>query len=107
ELPNPEGKLRPGQFVRARVYGATRPAAVLVPQRAVQQGAKSHYVWVIGNDGKASQRVVEVGDWHGDDWFITDGLKRGERVVVEGAGRVTPAAPLKVGAPGAQIARAG
>jgi membrane fusion protein (multidrug efflux system) len=107
ELPNPEGTLRPGQFVRARVYGATRPAAVLVPQRAVQQGAKSHYVWVIGNDGKAKQRVVEVGDWHGDDWFIIDGLKRGERVVVEGAGRVTPTAPLKVGAGGAQIARAG
>jgi membrane fusion protein (multidrug efflux system) len=106
ELPNPEGTLRPGQFVRARVYGATRPAAVLVPQRAVQQGAKSHYVWVIGNDGKAKQRVVEVGDWHGDDWFIIDGLKRGERVVVEGAGRVTPTAPLKVGAGGAQIARA-
>jgi membrane fusion protein (multidrug efflux system) len=40
--------------------------------------------------------VVEVGDWIGDDWFISDGLKPGERVVVDGAGRVTPAAPLKV-----------
>jgi membrane fusion protein (multidrug efflux system) len=107
ELPNPEGALRPGQFVRARMYGAVRPAAVRVPQRAVQQGAKSHYVWVIGNDGKARQRVVEVGDWYGDEWFITDGLKRGERVVVDGAGRVTPAAPLKVSNAGAQIARAG
>jgi membrane fusion protein (multidrug efflux system) len=107
ELPNPEGALRPGQFVRARMYGAVRPAAVRVPQRAVQQGAKSHYVWVIGNDGKAKQRVVEVGDWYGDDWFITDGLKRGERVVVDGAGRVTPAAPLKVSNAAAQIARAG
>jgi membrane fusion protein (multidrug efflux system) len=107
ELPNPEGALRPGQFVRARMYGAVRPAAVRVPQRAVQQGAKSHYVWVVGNDGKAKQRVVEVGDWYGDDWFITDGLKRGERVVVDGAGRVTPAAPLKVSNAGAQIARAG
>jgi len=107
ELPNPKGVLRPGQFVRARMYGAVRPAAVRVPQVAVQQGARSHYVWVIGNDGKAQQRVVEVGDWYGNDWFITDGLKRGERVVVEGAGRVTPAAPLKIGAAGAQIARAG
>jgi membrane fusion protein (multidrug efflux system) len=71
---------------------------VRVPQRAVQQGAKSHYVWVIGNDGKARQRVVEVGDWYGDDWFISDGLRRGERVVVDGAGRVTPAAPLRVAA---------
>ncbi len=96
ELPNPKGQLRPGQFVRARVYGATRPGAMQLPQRAVQQGAKGHYVWVIGNDGKAKQRVVEVGDWIGDDWFISDGLKAGERVVVDGAGRVSPAAPLKV-----------
>jgi membrane fusion protein (multidrug efflux system) len=96
ELPNPEGKLRPGQFVRARVFGASRPAAMQLPQRAVQQGAKGHYVWVIGNDGKARQRVVEVGDWIGDDWFISDGLKPGERVVVDGAGRVTPTAPLRV-----------
>ncbi|MGZ5183028.1 MAG: efflux RND transporter periplasmic adaptor subunit [Ramlibacter sp.] len=96
ELPNPQGQLRPGQFVRAKVYGATRPQAVRVPQRAVQDGSKGHYVWVIGNDGKARQRVVEVGDWIGDDWFISDGLKAGERVVVDGAGRVTPTAPLRV-----------
>lgn len=106
ELPNPKGVLRPGQFVRARMYGAVRPAAVRLPQRAVQQGAKSHYVWVIGNDGKARQRVVEVGDWYGDEWFINDGLKRGERVVVEGAGRVTPSAPLKVSTGAPQVAHA-
>jgi membrane fusion protein (multidrug efflux system) len=96
ELPNPQGQLRPGQFVRARVFGASRPGAMQLPQRAVQQGAKGHYVWVIGNDGKAKQRVVEVGDWIGDDWFISDGLKPGERVVVDGAGRVSPTAPLRV-----------
>jgi membrane fusion protein (multidrug efflux system) len=62
----------------------------------VQDGSKGHYVWVIGNDGKARQRVVEVGDWIGDDWFISDGLKAGERVVVDGAGRVTATAPLRV-----------
>jgi membrane fusion protein (multidrug efflux system) len=109
ELPNPQGQLRPGQFVRARVFGATRPAAMQLPQRAVQQGAKGHYVWVIGNDGKARQRVVEVGDWIGDDWFISDGLKPGERVVVDGAGRVTPTAPLKVAqlAPQPALAQAG
>jgi membrane fusion protein (multidrug efflux system) len=67
-----------------------------LPQRAVQDGAKGHYVWVIGNDGKARQRAVEVGDWIGDDWFISNGLKAGERVVVDGAGRVSPNAPLRV-----------
>ena len=93
---NPKGTLRPGQFVRARVSGATRPGAVLVPQRAVLQGAKSHFVWVVDKESKAHQRVVEVGEWHGDDWFITDGLKAGERVVVDGAIRVVPDVPLKI-----------
>lgn len=93
---NPMGTLRPGQFVRARVSGATRPNAVLVPQRAVLQGAKSHYVWVVDNESKAHQRVVEVGEWHGDDWFIIDGLKAGDRVVVDGAIRVAPDTPLTI-----------
>jgi len=96
DFPNPAGALRPGQFVRAKVLGATRPGAILLPQRAVLQGAKGHYVWVIGSDGKPKQRVVEVGDWHGDDWFISDGLRLGERVVVDGAIRVAADAPLKV-----------
>jgi membrane fusion protein (multidrug efflux system) len=93
---NPEAVLRPGQFVRARVGGAIRPNAILVPQRAVLQGSKSHFVWVVDNESKGHQRVVEVGEWEGDDWFITDGLKPGERVVVDGAIRVTAGTPLKI-----------
>jgi membrane fusion protein (multidrug efflux system) len=96
---NPDGSLRPGQFVRARVSGAVRPNAILVPQRAVLQGAKSHFVWVVDNDSKAHQRVVEVGEWHGDDWFITAGLQPGERVVVDGAIRVVADTPLKITGP--------
>ncbi|MEM5310496.1 efflux RND transporter periplasmic adaptor subunit [Paraburkholderia sp. JHI869] len=95
-LTNPKGTLRPGQFVRARVSGATRPNAILVPQRAVLQGAKSHFVWVVDNESKAKQRVVEVGDWSGDNWFVNDGLKAGERIVVDGAIRVVPDVPLKI-----------
>ncbi|MBB5465212.1 membrane fusion protein (multidrug efflux system) [Paraburkholderia sp. CI2] len=93
---NPQGTLRPGQFVRARVSGAIRPNATLVPQRAVLQGAKSHFVWVVDSDSKAHQRVVEVGDWQGDNWFVTDGLKAGERIVVDGALRVTADSQLKI-----------
>jgi membrane fusion protein (multidrug efflux system) len=93
---NPKAVLRPGQFVRARVAGAIRPNAILVPQRAVLQGSKSHFLWVVDNESKGQQRVVEVGEWQGDDWFITDGLKPGERVVVDGAIRVTAGAPLKI-----------
>jgi membrane fusion protein, multidrug efflux system len=98
---NPKGTLRPGQFVKARVAGAVRPNAILVPQRAVLQGAKSHFVWVLEGDSKPHQRVVEVGEWHGDDWFITSGLRAGERVVVDGAIRVSADSQVRVvSAPG-------
>ncbi|MEX3856258.1 efflux RND transporter periplasmic adaptor subunit [Paraburkholderia sp. BR10923] len=93
---NPKYTLRPGQFVKARVGGAIRPNATLVPQRAVLQGAKSHFVWVVGNDAKAHQRVIEVGEWQGDNWFVSDGLKAGERIVVDGALRVTADSQLKI-----------
>jgi membrane fusion protein (multidrug efflux system) len=95
-IANPDGQLRPGQFVRARVMGSVRPNAILVPRRAVLQGAKSHYVWVIDKERKARERSVETGDWQGEDWFITNGLLAGERVVVDGAIRVSPGSVLKI-----------
>lgn len=93
---NPQSVLRPNQFVRARVIGITRPNAVLVPQRAVQQGAKGHFVWVVNQDSKVEPRPVTVGQWHGDDWFINEGLAAGERVVVEGAVALSPGATVQV-----------
>ena len=95
---NAKGTLKPGQFVRVHLRGATRPNAILVPQRAVQQGAKSHFVWIVGKDGKAEQRAVGTGQWIGDDWVIEAGLIAGEQVVVDGGIRVGPGAPLKVSA---------
>ena len=93
---NTDGQLRPGQFVRAKVSGASRKNAIIVPQTAVLQGAKSHFVWVINKENQAEQRMVEVGDWIGNDWLINDGLNAGERVVVEGAIRVKAKKPLKI-----------
>ena len=93
---NTNGQLRPGQFVRAKVSGASRKNAIMVPQTAVLQGAKSHFVWVINKDNQAEQRMVEVGDWIGNDWLINHGLKAGEQVVVEGAIRVKAKKPLKI-----------
>lgn len=92
---NPKSLLRPGQFVRVEVEGAVRPNAIVVPQRAVQQGAKSHFVWVVDKEGKAEQRVVDVGSWSGDNWFINQGLTAGDQVVVDGAIRVSAGATLK------------
>jgi membrane fusion protein (multidrug efflux system) len=90
---NPDGLLRPNQFVRAKIKGAVRPNAILVPQRAVQQGAKGHFVWVV-KDGKAEFRPVKVGDWLGSDWFISEGLGKGEEVVVDGVLTLAPGAPV-------------
>jgi membrane fusion protein (multidrug efflux system) len=91
---NPDGLLRPNQYVRVRVKGATRPNAILVPQRAVLQGSKGHFVWVVDKDNKAESRPVTVGDWSGDEWVITEGLRTGDRVVVDGGLKLAPGAAL-------------
>ncbi len=88
---NPKGVLRPNQYVRARLKGAVRPKAILVPQRAVQQGSKGNFIWVVGPGNKVEQRPVVVGDWHGDNWFIFEGLRSGERVVIDGGLTLRPA----------------
>ncbi len=94
-VPNPQSLLRPNQYVRVRLFGATRPSAILVPQRAVQQSAKGHFVWVVNKDGKAEVRPVDVGDWNGDDWFVTQGLAPGDVVIVDGTVRLVPGAAVK------------
>jgi membrane fusion protein (multidrug efflux system) len=103
EVPNPEGDLRPGQFVRARLLGSVRPKAILVPKRAVLQGAQGSFVWVVGMDGKAELRPLELGDWHGDEWFVNEGLRGGEMVVVDGGIKIQPGATLKVVEPAVQL----
>ena len=95
EVPNPEGDLKPGQFVRVKVHGFTRPHSIVVPQRAVQQSPRGEFVWTVDADGKAIQRPVQVGDWLGDQWLVTSGLKDGERVVVDGFMRLAPGAVVR------------
>jgi membrane fusion protein (multidrug efflux system) len=95
-LPNPRGKLRPGQFVKARLIGLVRPNAIAVPQRAVQQGAKGNFVWTVDKQGKAEPRPVTVGDWIGNEWFISAGLHAGDTVVVDGGLTLAPGDPVKV-----------
>jgi membrane fusion protein (multidrug efflux system) len=100
ELPNPGGGLKPGQFVRARLAGAVRPAAITVPQRAVLEGPKGKFVYVVGADGKAEARPVQVGDWVGESWVIDSGLAAGEKVIVDGVMKIGPGAPVRVAAAG-------
>src|SRR6266446_1998460 len=102
EVPNPQDDLSPGQFVRARLLGAVRPKAILLPKRAVLQGAKGSFVWIVGPQGKAEFRPIELGDWYGDEWFVNEGLHSGDTVVVDGGIKVQPGATLKVVEPAVQ-----
>ncbi|WP_028205074.1 efflux RND transporter periplasmic adaptor subunit [Paraburkholderia nodosa] len=94
-MPNPTGSLRPGQFVRIKLLGALRSSAVAVPQSAVQQGPRGAYVWTVDKDGKAQQRVVETGEWNGNDWVIKSGLHPGDHVVIDNTLRLMPGVPVK------------
>lgn len=95
-LPNPDGLLKPGQFVRANAMGAKHPNAIVVPQQAVQQGKSGMYVFVLSKDKKAEVRGVTVGDWYENSWIITSGLKPGEEVIVTGVNKVRPGSTVNV-----------
>jgi membrane fusion protein (multidrug efflux system) len=94
-VPNPDGLLRPGQYVRVLVPSAPRPDAILIPQRAVQelQGLKT--VFVIDADNKASVRQITATQRLGNDWVLDGGLKPGEVVVIDGLQKVAPGATVK------------
>jgi membrane fusion protein (multidrug efflux system) len=101
-LPNPEGAIQPGQFVRVILKGAHRPNAIAVPQRAVQEGASGKQVYLLSPDNKAMPRPVTVGEWAGSDWIITQGLQPGDKVIVDGLAKIFfPGAPVMVGDPNA------
>jgi membrane fusion protein (multidrug efflux system) len=95
-FPNPEGTIRPGQFVRATVMGAKRPNAFFVPQQAVFQGQKGKFVYVVGSNNTVSARLVSVGAWYNDYWVITEGLKEGEIVVSDGVNKVKEGSEVKI-----------
>ncbi len=95
-IPNPDGVLRPNAYVRARLKGAVRPNAIVVPQRAVQQGSEGNFVWVVDKEGKAKPRPVQVGRWQESDWFVSEGLHDGDQVVVDGAITLHAGVPVVV-----------
>ncbi len=95
-FPNPDNVLKPQQYVRLKVIGAKYPNSIVVPQVAVQQGGKGHFVWVITEENKAQYRPVSVGNWIGSDWLITNGLEAGDKVVTEGMLTLGPDASVKI-----------
>jgi membrane fusion protein (multidrug efflux system) len=100
QFPNPDGLLLPGMFVRARIARAMDKGIILVPQAAVSRDRLGNpQVWIAAKDekgeGKAEQRRITVSRTHGSDWVVTQGLKPGEHVIVQGTGNLRPDQAIK------------
>jgi membrane fusion protein (multidrug efflux system) len=90
QLPNPEGMLIPGGIIGVMVERGAPQALLVVPQSAIQLDQAGHYVMVVGPDKKVEQRRITTGIEQGRDIVVTQGLKEGELVIVEGIQKVHP-----------------
>lgn len=105
-FPNPAGVLLPGMYVRAQVAEGVDPNALLAPQQGVSRDERGRpTAMVVGPDGKAQLRNLELGQVIGDQWLVTSGLRSGDRLIVEGLLKVKPGASVRA-AP-ARLATAG
>jgi membrane fusion protein (multidrug efflux system) len=95
QFPNERKQLRPGMFARIRVDLGSRTNSILVPQRAIVELQGKNFVWVIGPDNKATQCGVQVGGQVGENVVVPEGLKSGDRIVVEGLQKVREGAAVK------------
>jgi len=95
EFPNPNRTLLPGMYVRAKLEQAIDEQAIVVPQQAVMRDLNGSSVFVVGDDNKVAARPVKTGAAQGNNWVVTDGLKAGDRVIVEGLQKTKPGAPVK------------
>ena len=96
EVPNPDGMLLPGQYVRVRLAQSELPSAMLLPQQAVTRTNQGDSVLVVGSDGVPIKRQIKIGGNQNNQWIVLDGLKSGEQVIVEGFQKMmAPGAPVK------------
>jgi RND family efflux transporter MFP subunit len=95
-FPNPGNTLRPGQFGRVRFVLETKKGALVIPQEAVSELQGNFQVSVVGEDNKVSIRPVKTGERIGAFLEIVDGLKPGERVIVQGAQKAREGTTVKV-----------
>ncbi|WP_312935339.1 efflux RND transporter periplasmic adaptor subunit [Pseudomonas sp.] len=97
EFPNPDLDLLPGSYVRVRLEQAVQPKGISVPQRAISRdSAGMPKVFVVDAESKVSERQITLGTVQGDRWIVREGLKAGERVVVEGLQHVKPGDQVQV-----------
>jgi membrane fusion protein (multidrug efflux system) len=94
-LPNAAATLLPGQVVRARVNGVSLDGSLVIPKRAVMHGVQGSFVWLIGEGDKVEFRPVQLGASAENNVIVADGLKAGERIVVDGIMKVQPGAAVK------------
>jgi membrane fusion protein (multidrug efflux system) len=95
EVPNADGLLLPGMYVRVRLEQAQADEAITLPQQAVTRSQQGDSVMVVGADGKVAPRPVKVGTAQGGQWVVLDGLKPGEMVMVDGFQKLRGPAPVK------------
>jgi len=95
EVPNPDGTLLPGLYVRVRVEQAQASNAILLPQQAVTRSTQGDSVMVVGTDGKVKPRPIKVGGQQRNQWVVVDGLQSGEQVMVDGFQKLRGDAPVK------------
>jgi membrane fusion protein (multidrug efflux system) len=95
-FPNPGNILRPGQYGKVRAVTRMQSNALLIPQAAVTEQQGSYLVAVVGQDGRVAMRPVQVGERTGTMWVIQEGLKPGDRVVVEGQQNLRPGMPVQI-----------
>jgi membrane fusion protein (multidrug efflux system) len=95
EVPNPERLLLPGMFVRVKLALGVAQEAITVPQRAVMRTPQGASVMVVGADGKVAVQPIKTDIAQGDSWVVTDGLRGGEQVIVDGLQKVKPGSPAK------------
>lgn len=98
-IANPDNALLPGQYVRVRLAQAQIPNGIVVPQQAVTRGGpQGDTLMVVGADNKPAPRTVKIGSQQGSNWVVTEGLKEGERVMVDGFQKLQmlpPGTPVK------------
>ena len=95
-LANPKEVLSPGQFVRVRLSGAIQKDAVLLPQRAVLESPDGgKIVMTVSPENTVAPRPVQVAQWKGDQWVVTEGLKAGDKVITDGFMKAPPGTPVK------------
>lgn len=95
-FPNPKQTLLPGMFVRAILEEGINENGILIPQRGVTRNPKGEaMVMVVGAEEKVEPRVIKVVRTVGDNWLVSDGLKAGDRVILEGLQKARPGTPVK------------